>query len=70
MVITHDHDLVMIDELGLDTVSELLNNSCIVLSCRQSLETLEPDTVMDLLRRSNIKIHKVFYGELPTLMKS
>ena len=33
----------------------------------QSPESLEPDEMMDLLRRSNLEIHMVSYGELPTL---
>ena len=42
----------------------------VVLSfiCWQSPESLEPDEMMDLLRRSNIEIHRVSYGELPTLI--
>ncbi|KAN0116119.1 hypothetical protein V8E52_006176 [Russula decolorans] len=43
MVLVHDDDLVKIDGLGHDS----------------SLETLEPDVMMDLLRRSNMEIHKV-----------
>ncbi|KAH9994873.1 ankyrin repeat-containing domain protein [Russula vinacea] len=50
MVITHDDDLVTIDGLGHDA----------------SLETLEPDVVMDLLRRSNIEIHKASCDLSPT----
>ncbi|KAI0276285.1 hypothetical protein BGY98DRAFT_1098257 [Russula aff. rugulosa BPL654] len=42
MVLTHDDDLVKIDGLGHDS----------------SLEALEPDVMMDLLRRSNMEIHK------------
>ncbi|KAH9989451.1 hypothetical protein BJV77DRAFT_684089 [Russula vinacea] len=43
MVLAHDDDLKMIDGLGHDT----------------SLETLEPDVMIELLQRSNIKIDKV-----------
>ena len=70
MVLAHDDDLVMIDGLGRDTVSRLLNFSYTIPSCWQSLETLEPDVMMDLLRRSNLEIDKVLCGELPTLIQS
>ena len=33
IVLVHDNDLVMVDGLGLDTVSRLLNSSYIVPSC-------------------------------------
>ncbi|KAH9984978.1 hypothetical protein BJV77DRAFT_141300 [Russula vinacea] len=42
-VLVHDTDLVMIDGIAHGTL----------------LENLEPDVTMDLLRRSNIEIHKV-----------
>ena len=70
MVLAHDDDLVTIVGLGSDTVSGGLNRSRISPSYWQSLETLEPDVMMDLLRRSNIEIHKVLCGELPTLTES
>jgi hypothetical protein len=63
MVLVHDDDLGTIDGLGHDSCEWLLNSSYIVPSCWQSLETLEPDVMMDLLRRSNIEIHKVLCGE-------
>ncbi|KAF8486129.1 hypothetical protein DFH94DRAFT_170169 [Russula ochroleuca] len=50
MVLTHDDDLLTIDGLGHDA----------------SLETLKPDVMMDLLRRSNIEIHKVLCDLSPT----
>ena len=70
MVIAHDDDLVMIDGLGHDAVSGILNSNYIAPSCWQSLETLEPDVMMDLLRRSNVEIHKVLCGKLLTLIES
>jgi hypothetical protein len=70
MMLAHDDDLVTIEGLGHGSVSGLLNSSYIIPSCWQSLETLEPDVMMDLLRRSNIKIHTVLCGELPTLIES
>ena len=36
----------------------------------QSLETLEPEVMMDLLRKSNIEIHKVLSGEPQNLIES
>ena len=63
-VLVHDDDLRTIAGLGHDSVSGLLDNDRIVPSCRQSIETLEPDVMTDLLRRSNIKIKKVWCGEL------
>ena len=69
MVLAHDDDLVTIDGLGHDAVSGLLSSSYIV-SCCQSLEALEPDAMMDFLRRSNIEIHKVLCGEIPVLIES
>jgi hypothetical protein len=66
MVLAHDDDLMMIDGLGHDTVSELSNSRRVVPSCSQSLETLKPEVMMDLLRRSNIAIQKDLCGELPT----
>jgi hypothetical protein len=68
MVLVHDDDLGTIDGLGHDRVSGLLNNNHIVPSCWQSIETLEPNVMTDLLRRSNIKINKVCCGELSTLI--
>ena len=70
MVLAHDEDLMTIDGLGHDTVSGLLSSSHIFPSCCQPLETLEPDAMMDLFRRSNIEIHKVSCGELPIFMES
>lgn len=64
MVIVHDDDLVTIDGLGHDAVSEPLNTGCIVLLLEQSVETLEPDVIMDLFQRSDIEIDKVLCGEL------
>ena len=63
-MLVHDDDLGTIAGLGHDSVSGLLNNNHIVPLCRQSIETLEPDVMTDLLRRSNIKIKKVWCGEL------
>ena len=72
MVLAHDDDLAMIDGLGHDTVSRLLNSSYVVPSrfSWQSLESLEPDVMMDLLRKSNIEIHKDSSGEPPNLIQS
>jgi hypothetical protein len=58
-VLTHDDDLMMIYGLGHDSVSGVLNSSYISPSCWQSLETLEPDVMLGLLRRSNVEIQKV-----------
>jgi hypothetical protein len=69
MVLAHDDDLVTIDGLGHESVSGLLNGSDILPSCGQSLENLEPEVMMDLIRRSNIEIHKVLCGELPNLYR-
>ena len=71
MVLAHDDDLVIVGGLDHDAVSGLfeLRLSFIVPSCRQPLESLEPEVMMDLLRRSNIEIDKVWCGELPTLIK-
>ena len=69
MVLGHDDDLVTINGLGPDTVSGLLDSSYIAPLCQQSLETLEPDVMMDLLRRSNIEIDKVLCGKLETLIE-
>ena len=70
MVVAHDDDLATIDGLGHDSVGDLLNTDHFVPSCWQSLETLEPDVMMDLLRKSNIEIDKVSCGELLTLIES
>ena len=70
IVLVHDNDLVTIDGFGHDTVSRLLNSSYIYPSCYQSLETLEPDVMMDLLQASKIEIHKVSCGELTILVES
>jgi hypothetical protein len=70
MVVAHDDDLVTIDGLGHDAVSGLLDNGDTVHSWLQSLETLEPDVMMDLLRRSNIEIDKILCGKLPTLIET
>ena len=66
MMLAHDDDLVSIDGLG---VGGLLNSSYIVRSRCQSLETLEPDVMIELLRRSNIEIDKVLCGEPPSLIE-
>jgi len=68
MVLVHDNDLETIGGLGHDSVSGFLNNNHIVPSCWQSIETLEPDVMRDLLRRSNIKMNKVWCGELSALI--
>jgi hypothetical protein len=69
MVLTHDDDLVKIDGLGHDSVSGFWMAVTLSSSCRQSLETLEPDVMMDLLRRSNMEIHKVPCCKSPTLIE-
>ena len=67
MMLAHDNNLVAINEIGDSTVSGLLNCSCTVLNILvKLLETLKPDVMMDLLQRSNIQIHQVLCGELPT----
>lgn len=68
MVLVHDHDLGAIDGLGHDSVSGFLNSNHIIPSCWQSIESLEPDVMTDLIRRSNIKINKASFGELSTLI--
>lgn len=67
MFLIHDDDLRMIDGLGDGTVSRYLTSGCSFLIPRQSLEALQPDVVMDLLRRSNIEIHS---GEFPAFTES
>ena len=63
-ILVHDDDLLMIDGIGNGTVSGLLNSGGIV-SCRwQSLVTLEPDVMMNLLGKSNLKIHEFWCGRL------
>jgi hypothetical protein len=71
MVLAHDDDLATIDGLGHDTVSRLfeLQSYFPLMFIWQSLETLEPDVMMDILRKSNIEIHKVLCGELPILIE-
>jgi hypothetical protein len=67
-VLVHDDDLGTICGFGDDSVRRFLDSNHIVPSCWQSIETLEPDMMADLLRRSNIKIYKVSCGELSTLI--
>ena len=68
-MLVHDDDLVSIDGLGLGTVGGLLNSSYIVRSHCQSLESLEPDVMIELLRKSNIEIDKVLCGKPPSLVE-
>ena len=68
MVLVHDDDLGSIGGLGLDSVSGLFNSNRIAPSCWQSIETLEPDVMTNLLRRSNIHINKFRCGEFLTLI--
>ena len=69
IVLVHDDDLGTIGGLGHDSISGLLNTSNhIVPLCWQSIETLDPDVMTDLLQRSNIKINKARLGELSTLI--
>jgi hypothetical protein len=73
IVVAHDNDLVTIDGIGngsYGTVSGPLNSDYLSFPCWQLLETLEPNVMMDLLRRSNIKIHKVLCGGPPTPIES
>ena len=69
MFLIHDDDLKRVDGLGDDTVSRCLISSYSVAFSsdgRQSLEVLQPDVLMDLLRRSNINVHAVQCGKLST----
>ena len=68
MVLAHDDDLGTIDGLGHDSVSGFLNSNHIIPSRWQSIETLKPDVMSDLIRRSNIKINKAWFGELSALI--
>ncbi len=68
MMLAHDDDLLKIDGLGHDSVSFRIAVTP-PSSCKQSLDTLKPDVMMDLLRRSNMEIHKVPCGEPPTLIE-
>jgi hypothetical protein len=70
IVLAHDDDLVTIDGLGHDSVSGLLNSGYIDRSFWQSLESLEPEVMMDLLRKSKIDVDEVFCGELLELIES
>lgn len=70
IVLAHDDDLVTINGLGHNSVSGLLNSVYIGPSFWQSLESLEPEVMMDLLRKSNIDIDKVLFGELLELIES
>ena len=67
-VLVHDDDLGRIGGLGDNSVSGILNSNHISPSCWQSIENLEPDVMTKLLRRSNIKINKVWCGKLSTLI--
>ena len=72
MVLVHDDDLAMIDELRHAIVSRhLIENLRVVLSlCWQSSESLESDAMMDLLRRSSIEIRKDLCGGPASLIES
>ena len=60
----------MIDRIGHGTVSELLNSRELFSQYPQLPETLEPEVMVDLLRKSDIKIHKFGCGEPLTLKES
>jgi hypothetical protein len=66
MVLVHDDDLEWVNGIGSGTVS---GHSVIVISfflCWQSLvESLQSEVFMDFLRKSNIEVRKVRYGEFP-----
>ena len=67
MVLVHDDDLERVGGIGEASVSgHLIINYILSFSYSQSLESLEPEVVMDLLRCSDIEIHKVCCGELLT----
>ena len=70
MVLVHDDDLITIDELNYDDVSEYMIGVKLPFLYQQSPETLEPDAMMDLLRKSNIGVHKISYGEIPILTQT
>jgi len=70
MVLVHDDDLRRIDGIGEGTVSgNLISRSLLFFSCCQTLESLEPEVVMDHFRRSNIEVHMVRCGESSVLTK-
>ena len=67
MVLLHDDDLLEVVRLGRGTVSGRLITGCIVSLCWQSLDTLQPEVMMDLLRKFNIEIDKFSCGKPPAL---
>ena len=69
IVLAHDDDLLTVDGLGHDSVSGRFNSVYIGRSFWQSLESLESEVMINLLRKSNIDIDKVLYGELLELIE-
>ena len=66
-ILLHDDDLLTIDGIGDGTVSGLSDPwivTALLSLCWRLLVTLGSDMMGDLLRKSNIKIHKFGFGEL------
>jgi len=70
MVLLHDDDLLEVVRFGRGTVSERLIPGCIVSLCWQSLDTLQPEVVMDLLHKFKIEIDTFSCSKPPTLTES
>ena len=65
MAVVHDDDLVSILGVGDVTVSEgCVQGLFLIPPCLKSLESLQPEVVMDYLQRSKLEI-KVMCGEHP-----
>ncbi len=66
MALVHDDDLTRIDGLDDDTQAVSGDLYCIpivsIFSCLQSLEALQPDTVLCHLRSLKPKVHDVLLG--------
>ena len=65
MVIVHDDDLARLDLLGDGTVSRKKKpydaRTVLIFSRMQSLETLQPEIVLNCLRSSKLAIHEVVF---------
>ena len=64
MALVHDDDLETIGGLGPYSVSRLLNSNHTVPLWWQSIETLEPGVMADLLRGSSIETNEVRFCKL------
>ena len=63
MAIVHDDDLARLDLLGDNEVSRSLGRMVhrLIFSRPQSLKALQPEIVLNLLRRSELAIHEVMF---------